>query len=166
MSWCPSQNITTTPIISYQNIALSLAENLTCGTGYLRSDVGGSLPPWILTAFAIVFQLPVVIVRIARWDKTQLICLFISLLEAGIITQAYVSTHLTPNKVLVWSPISLVLPAGAMIQQLVLLVEMHGSQIPLLRGIIVERTKPSDCGFWNPHWFRRKGSSGKCSSWP
>ncbi|KAH8748381.1 hypothetical protein BGZ57DRAFT_835419 [Hyaloscypha finlandica] len=161
MSWCPSQNITTTPIISYQNIALSLAENLTCGTGYLRSDVGGSLPPWILTAFAIVFQLPVVIVRIARWDKTQLICLFISLLEAGIITQAYVSTHLTPNKVLVWSPISLVLPAGAMIQQLVLLVEMHGSQIPLLRGIIVERTKPSDCGFWNPHWFRRKGSSGK-----
>jgi hypothetical protein len=107
----------------------------------------------------------VVIVRIARWDKTQLICLFISLLEAGIITQAYVSTHLTPNKVLVWSPISLVLPAGAMIQQLVLLVEMHGSQIPLLQGIVVERTKPSDCGFWNPHWFRRKGSSGKCSSW-
>ncbi|KAH7393749.1 hypothetical protein BKA64DRAFT_95908 [Cadophora sp. MPI-SDFR-AT-0126] len=157
---CPFPNITTTPTIPYQDVVLSLAKNLTCGTGYLRPDVGGSLPPWILTVLAIVLELPVVIVRIARWEKTQLICLFISTLGAYIITQAYISTHLSPDKVLVWTPISLVLPAGAMIHQLVLLVEMRGSQIPLLRGIIVERTEPSDRGFLNPLWFRRKNSPG------
>lgn len=46
-------------------------------------------------------------------------------LGIAVTTQAYVSTQLKADEVLVWMPLTLVLDVGAMLQMVVLIIEKH-----------------------------------------
>lgn len=66
-------------------------------------------------------------------QRFELICvqaLGLALLGVALSIQAYVSTGLKPEEVLVWMPLTLVLDAGAMEQLIVLILEKHDERRP------------------------------------
>jgi len=58
-----------------------------------------------------------------RWDRVQILSLALASVMVCIYIQAYISTGLTPNTVLAWTPLTLILDAGSLLQILVLIVE-------------------------------------------
>ena len=92
-------------------------------TSYLRPNTGGSLLPWIYTVVLILLHLPMVIIRVVRWEAVQSWCLVASFFTVVVYTQAYISTQFDPAKVLVWTPIILVIDAGSMLQVFFLVIE-------------------------------------------
>jgi hypothetical protein len=112
---------------NYTQFQDSLGRNQSCGGAtYLRPDVGGSLLPWLYTIIIICIHLPVVLVRVAKWDKVQTVSLALAGFQIAITLQGYHSTGLAPDKVLVWMPLTLPLDAGAMLQLAVLIVDDVG----------------------------------------
>jgi hypothetical protein len=101
----------------------SLNHIVSCGPAYIRPDNGGSLQPWLLVVFQIIIHLPAAIVRMARWERVQMLSLALASVMVYIYIQAYVSTGLTPDTVLGWTPLTLILDAGSLLQLLVLIVE-------------------------------------------
>ena len=99
-----------------------LLSNIT-STSYLRPDTGGALLPWIYTVLIIVIHLPVVIIRVVRWEIVQSWCLVSTLFTVIVYTQAYISTNFDPAKILVWTPVVLVIDAGSMLQVFFLVIE-------------------------------------------
>jgi hypothetical protein len=88
---------------TYGDFLDSLGRGASCGiASYLRPDVGGSLLPWLYTVVAIVIHLPVVLVRVARWERVQMISLVLAAFTIILTIQSYISTNLAPEKVLVW----------------------------------------------------------------
>ena len=90
---------------------------------YLRPDTAGALLPWIYTIFILVIHIPVVIIRVVRWEAVQYWCLVSTSVTVITYTQAYVSTRFDAAKVLVWTPLLLVIDAGSMLQVFFLIVE-------------------------------------------
>jgi hypothetical protein len=112
---------------NYSQFLESLNRNISCGgPTYLRPDVGGSLLPWLYTIIEISIHLPVVLVRVARWDKVQVISLALAGFQICLTLLSYHSTRLSPDQVLVWMPLTLPLDAGSMLQLAVLIVEDVG----------------------------------------
>ena len=96
---------------------------------YLRLNIGGALLPWPYTAVILMVQIPVVIIRIVRWEATQYWCL-LSIFFTGITyVQAYVSTDFGAAKVLVWTPLILVIDAGGMLQVFFLIIEARNESM-------------------------------------
>jgi hypothetical protein len=62
----------------------------------------------------------------ARWERVQIFSLALASVNIAIYIQAYVSTGLTANQVLVWTPLTLILDAGSLLQVLVLVIESIG----------------------------------------
>ncbi|KAF8541126.1 hypothetical protein BDD12DRAFT_879299 [Trichophaea hybrida] len=89
---------------------------------YIRSDIGGSLMPWHLVAILFLVHLPLVIARVACWEKSRIISLVVAFFDALIIIQAYASTQLDSTKVMVWTPILLVIDVGAILQVVILMI--------------------------------------------
>lgn len=85
-----------------------------CPATYIRPDPGGSMMPWLPTLILLFFHLPACIIRAVRWESAQYLALGLALLGVALTIQAYVSTGLKPEEVLVWMPLPLVLDAGAM----------------------------------------------------
>ncbi|KAF2134154.1 hypothetical protein P153DRAFT_381335 [Dothidotthia symphoricarpi CBS 119687] len=96
-----------------------------CPKTYLRSASGGSMMPWLLVLFLLLFHLPSCIIRAVRWESAQYLALGLAVLAIAFTVQAYQSTALKPSEVLVWMPLTLVLDAGAMLQMVVLIIEKH-----------------------------------------
>jgi hypothetical protein len=120
---------------TYGQFITSLNRNVPCGgPTYLRPDVGGSLLPWLYSFIALLVHLPIVIIRVARWDRVQVLSLALAALTIGVTLQTYKSTQLSPDKVLVWMPLALPLDAGSMLQLVVLIVEDVG--VPGLRSAL------------------------------
>jgi hypothetical protein len=116
----------------------SLAKNVTCdGSSYLRPDDNGSLLPWPYTLFWLIVHSPTVIVRVMRWDKAQILSVCLALLTLVGSIQAYKSTNLEPERILVWMPVAHILDVGAMMQICCLLIEKRGFA-PLRRVLIRE----------------------------
>ena len=90
---------------------------------YLRPDTGGALIPWIYTIIVIAVHIPVVFIRVVRWEAVQYWCLLSSFFTVVTYTQAYVSTQFDAAKVLVWTPLILVVDAGSMLQIVFLIIE-------------------------------------------
>ncbi len=105
--------------------------NLT-GSTYLRPDIGGALLPWIYTTIVIIVHIPMVVIRVQRWETVQTWCLAATLLTVVIYAQAYVSTKFEPDQVLTWTPLLLIIDAGSMLQLFVLVVEA-GSLVPRVK---------------------------------
>jgi hypothetical protein len=117
----------------------------TCGDScYLRSDTGGSPMPWHFVAVLLVMRFLLVFVRVAHWDKGQILALLLAVVNSWIITLAFFSTGLAPDKITVWSSIILVGDAGAVNQVIVLLLEKSGEHMPLFHHIIRPATAADD----------------------
>lgn len=93
------------------------------GASYLRPDIGGALMPWVYTAVVIIVHIPVVVIRVVRWEAVQKWCMAATLLTIIVTLQAYVSTKFQAEKILTWTPLLLIIDAGSIAQVLFLLVE-------------------------------------------
>jgi hypothetical protein len=108
----------------YSQFLESLNLDASCGGAtYLRPDVGGALLPWLYTVFAILIHLPVAVIRVARWERVQILSLALAAFTIVLTVQSYTSTGLAPDKILVWMPLTLPLDAGSMLQLFALIVE-------------------------------------------
>ena len=103
--------------------ALATTFTLPVSISYLRPNKGGALLPWIYTVVIILIHIPVVVIRVVRWEVVQAWCIFFSIFTIIVVTQSYVSTQFDPAKILIWTPIILVIDAGSMIQVFFLVIE-------------------------------------------
>jgi hypothetical protein len=127
-------NKTISPGLEWWQVSYTLAQNRTCQASYLRPNVGGALLPWLFTVLQIVIHLPVIVARVARWEDVQTLSIFLAIFNVAIVAQGYAATKLAPEHVLVWSPMTLVIDAGAMLQLVVLVRAVHPNWMRELRG--------------------------------
>jgi hypothetical protein len=92
-------------------------------TSYFRPDTGAALLPWVYTLVAIIIHLPVLFVRVARWDLVRDWLFLSTSLVILVYVQGYISTRLAADQVLVWTPVVLVIDAGSMLQMIFLVLE-------------------------------------------
>ncbi|KAI9773697.1 MAG: hypothetical protein M1840_006971 [Geoglossum simile] len=127
-------NSTTLGKLLWPDVALTLAQNISCGDpSSIRPDVGGSPTPWPLTLISLFLHLHTIIVRIAKWENALAWSLVLAGFEIFVVLLAFISSHLTPEKVMVWSTIVQAVSAGAALQNFVLLVEEYRCCLPLIR---------------------------------
>ena len=107
------------------------------GPSFLRPHIGGAFQPWVITVIVLVLHLPVVIIRVVRWEYAQILCLVSSLFTI-IVAQAYASTLFQSSRVLTWTPLPLVIGAGSMAHILFLVIEEFGI-LPRLRATFTRR---------------------------
>lgn len=79
-------------------------------TSYLRPDVGGALLPYFYTIIIILLHIPVVVIRVVRWEKVQAWCLAAVVFTLAVTIQGYVSTKFDPAQILTWTPLLSVIP--------------------------------------------------------
>lgn len=111
--------------ITWAQAGSNILENATTVSrvSYLRPDTAGALVPWIYTLVVLFVHIPVVLIRVVRWQAVQYWCLVSTFFSIVLYTQAYVSTSFDVAKVLVWTPLLLVIDAGSMLQVLFLVIE-------------------------------------------
>lgn len=114
MTWLQADN----------NQVLTVATNTT----YLRPDTGGALLPWIYAVIVIVIHIPTVLIRVVKWERVQTLCLVLTFFTAVVYIQAYVSTKFEASKILVWTPVILIIDAGSMLQLFLLVIEAEKSE--------------------------------------
>ena len=124
MALCPHlANVTVAGTsLPWANFIDNLLANTT-ETSYLRPNTGGALLPWIYTLVVIILHLPVVVVRVVRWEWCQSWCIATAFFTVLLYVQSYVSTAFAPDQILVWTPLLLVIDAGAMSQIFFLIIE-------------------------------------------
>lgn len=120
-------NTTITASLQWWQVSGTLAKNISCAESYARPAVGGALMPWVFTATQIIIHVPVMALRVARWEDAQTLSIILAVFNVALACQAYQSTHLSAEDVLVWSPslMALVIDEGAMLQLIVLVLEVH-----------------------------------------
>jgi hypothetical protein len=98
--------------------------------------------------FLVLIHIPVLWERVLHWEKVQMISLGLGLLAVGVTIQAYASTKLQPEQVLVWMPLTLPLDAGAMLQLVILILKEDswrgpdGLQAALLSSLSWRKNAP------------------------
>jgi hypothetical protein len=90
---------------------------------YLRPDSGNALIPWVLSSLLLILHLPLVLVRVLRWEKAQIWSLAMATFSIILTCLAYASTELQPDEILTWAPLPLVLDVGSVLQIFILLIE-------------------------------------------
>ena len=90
---------------------------------YFRPDTGVALMPWMYTAIVIVVHLPMVFIRVTRWEIVQVWSIIFTAFTVVLYIQAYVSTKFDPAQILLWTPLILVIDAGSMAQVFFLVIE-------------------------------------------
>ena len=108
-------------------------------SSYLRPDIGGALLPWIYTVIVIIVHVPIVVIRVVRWQKVQTWCLAATLLTLAVTAQGYYTTKFAPEMVLTWTPLLLIIDAGSMAQVLFLIVEDRHLLSRLWRSVLPSR---------------------------
>ncbi|KAF6223315.1 hypothetical protein HO133_000157 [Letharia lupina] len=114
------------------------------GPSYLRPDIGGALVPWVYSIIILLVHIPVVIIRVVKWEAVQTWCLGATVFTIAITAQAFASTNFRSDKILTWTPLLLVIDAGSMAQVLFLVVEDYELLTRLRRAIMPLRVKPSE----------------------
>ena len=120
--------IGTTQITWAQLLSNTLTNVTTRSSSYLRPDTAGAPLPWIYTVFVLFIHIPVVFIRVVRWEAVQHWSLVSTFFTLATYIQAYVSTQFDAGKVLVWTPIILVIDGGAMLQIFFLIIEAKKSK--------------------------------------
>ena len=123
--WQSPDTIIGSTNITWAQVGSNAVKNLTTPhpVSYLRPDTAGALLPWIYTVVILIIHVPVVIIRVVRWQTVQYWCLVSTLLTVVTYVQAYISTRFDAAKVLVWTPLILVIDAGSMLQVFFLIIE-------------------------------------------
>ena len=89
---------------------------------YLRPG-GEALQPWAITLIVLIVHLPVVVLRVVKWEIVQTWSFVFTGFTILLYVQAYVSTNFDPGDVLVWTPLMLIIDAGSMSQMYYLINE-------------------------------------------
>lgn len=79
--------------------------------------------PYVYTAVMLILHIPVVIIRVVRYETVQTWCLVGTLFTVAVTVQTYVSTGFEASQILTWTPLMLVIDAGSMAQVFFLVVE-------------------------------------------
>ena len=124
-----------------------------------RYCLGGALLPWIYTTVVLLIHIPVVVIRVVRWETVQTWCLLATFGTIVVQVQAFLSTQFKAEQVLTWTPLLLIIDAGSMAQIVFLLVDEF-RLFRLLREAFVflrgERFRPLlEIGPWS-RWRRRQ----------
>ncbi|CAD6577960.1 MAG: hypothetical protein ASARMPREDX12_008575 [Alectoria sarmentosa] len=114
------------------------------GPSYLRPDIGGALVPWVYSIVILLVHIPVVIIRVVKWESVQTWCLGATVFTIAITAQAFASTKFRSEKILTWTPLLLVIDAGSMAQVLFLIVEDYELLTRLKRTITLPRVNSSE----------------------
>jgi hypothetical protein len=116
----------------YSNFTTSRDNIQSCGAPTsLRPHDGDCLMPWPYTLAWILVHFPITLLRVNRWERVQTLSLILAFFTLFITIQSY-TTKMTPELVLVWMPLAIVLDIGAMMQLVYLLVEENGVVLLLL----------------------------------
>ena len=108
---------------------ISLLEECSdIGYSYIRPGTSNSLIPWIYSLVILLLHLPLVIIRVVRWETGQIWALAMATFSVILTIVAYWATGLDADKVLVWTPIALVLDVGAVMQIFILIAEEDGER--------------------------------------
>lgn len=110
---------------------------------------GGALVPWIYSIVILLVHIPVVIIRVVKWEAVQTWCLGATVFTIAITAQAFVSTGFRSDKILTWTPLLLVIDAGSMAQILFLIVEDYSLLTRLRHAIKPPKPIPSEQPFLN-----------------
>ena len=141
---CP---LNASQIIGNTNVTWGSVLNVTIreigGSSYLRPDIGGALLPYVYTIVVIIIHLPVVIIRVVRWQKVQTWSLAATVMTLAVTIQGYASTSFAPERVLTWTPLLLIIDAGSMAQVLFLIIEDR-KLLSRLRHALRSETKTED----------------------
>ena len=79
--------------------------------------------PWVYTIVVLVIHIPVVVIRVVRWEIAQNWCLLATFGTIVVQAQAYVSTEFKAEQVLTWTPLLLIIDAGSMAQVVFLILD-------------------------------------------
>jgi len=85
------------------------------GSSYIRPG-GFSLLPWIYTVIILTLHIPTAIIRVLRWETTQLWCLACTFLTFIGYIQEDISTGFSKETILVLAPLLLLIDAGSISQ--------------------------------------------------
>ena len=103
---------------------------------YIRPNSGVALIPWIYGLVLFSSHLPLVLIRVLKWEAGQVWSLVMAAFSVGLTISAFCSTRMQAEKVYVWLPITLVIDVGAMLQIFILIIEgKRGGDGTLLRAI-------------------------------
>jgi hypothetical protein len=103
----------------------SQLDSHTCSiaVSYLRPSSTDALVPWVVSSLLLILHLPLVLVRVLRWEKAQVWSLAMATFSIVLTSLAYTSTQLQAAKVQTWTPLTLVLDVGSVLQIFILLIE-------------------------------------------
>lgn len=113
----------------------------------MKAYSGGALVPWVYSIVILLVHIPVVVIRVVKWEAVQTVCLFATILTIAITAQAFASTEFRADKVLTWTPLILVIDAGSMAQVLFLIAEDYLLFTRLRHAVMPPRAKPSEVPF-------------------
>ena len=122
-----------------------------------KTHTGGALVPWVYSIVILLIHIPVVIIRVVKWESVQTWCLGATVFTIGVTALAFASTKFRSDKILTWTPLLLVIDAGSMAQVLFLIAEDYELLTRLKHAIMPARAKPSEEPFLND---KEAGKSG------
>ena len=108
---------------------------------------GGALVPWVYSIVILLVHIPVVIIRVVKWEAVQTWCLAATVFTIALTAQSFASTDFRSDKILTWTPLLLVIDAGSMAQVLFLIVEDYQLLTRFRHAIVPPRAKPSEQPF-------------------
>lgn len=106
--------------------------------------------PWIWIAVVIIIHAPVLWERIHNWEKVQTFSLCLALCNIIVTIASYWSSNFDPKQILVWTPLTATLDAGAMLQLIVLILAHDGGWAAVRRAAIGVAYR------WKPKHFKRQ----------
>ena len=118
---------------------------------------GGALVPWVYSIVILLVHIPVVIIRVVKWESVQTWCLGATVFTIAITAQAFASTRFRSDKILTWTPLLLVIDAGSMAQILFLIVEEYEIITRLRHAVMPPQAKPSEEPFLNDEEAGKSG---------
>lgn len=95
----------------------------------------------------LIFHLPTCVIRAVKWESAQYLALGLAVLGIALTIQAFISTALRAEEILVWMPLTLVLDVGAMLQMVILIVEKHDERL-----LPIERRPAQPRNGWRVLW--------------
>src|SRR5579862_8318842 len=90
--------------------------NCTISASYIRPDSGDSFIPWIYSVILLLVHIPAVILRVVKFESSQLLTILLAIYSVALTSLEYRSTNFEPSKIYVWTPIALTIDVGAMMQ--------------------------------------------------
>jgi hypothetical protein len=105
-------------------------------TSYLRPDSGFTVIPWLYSLIVLSLHLPLVFVRILRWETGQWLTMLMASFCIGLLIIEYASTQLNASQVYVWTPIVAGLDIGGCLQVFILVLEREGERLPMWNKIM------------------------------